>query len=124
MRRHDVLILSDDALAAALLGAAAELVGHQPRFPEPNESARDALRRVRPVAVVVDCDHEEACTEGFVGPALMTGARLLIVHSDHHGERGVEVARRLSLDVVRLPEDYDSLMRVLRELPALNDGRR
>jgi hypothetical protein len=116
--RHDVLILSTDALAAALLGAAVELAGHQPHFPETEEAARVALRRVRPRLVVVDCDHADACTEAFVGPALMTGARLLLFDSKRHGDRGVGVARRLGLDVVHLPEDHDVFVRRLRELSA------
>lgn len=116
MSRQDVLILSADALAAALLGAAVELAGHQPHFPESHEVAREALRRVRPRLVVVDCDHRDACAEAFVGPALMTGARLLLFDSKRHGDQGVSVARRLGLDVVHLPEDHDVFVRRLREL--------
>jgi len=116
LSRHDVLILSADALAAALLGAAVELAGHQPHFPESHERARDALRRVRPRLVVVDCDHEDACAEAFVGPALMTGAQLLLFDSHKRADRGVTAARRLGLDVVHLPDDHEVLVRRLREL--------
>lgn len=116
MSRHDVLILSTDALAAALLGAAAELAGHQPHFPRTDEAARVALRRVRPRLVVVDCDHADACTEAFFGPALMTGARVLLFDSRRNGDGGVDVARRLGLDVVHLPDDHDVFVRRLREL--------
>jgi len=117
VNRHDVLILSTDALAAALIGAAVELAGHQPHFPGPNETARDALRRARSRVVVVDCDHDSACTDAFLGPALMTGARLVLFHSGRNGDGGLDVARRLGLDVVHLPEDYERLVRELRDLP-------
>ena len=116
LSRHDVLILSADALAAALLGAAVELAGHQPHFPKTNEVAREALRRVRPRLVVVDCDHDGACEESFVGPVIMTGALLLLFDSQRHGDGGVNVARRLGLDVVHLPDDHEVLVRKLREL--------
>ena len=116
MSRHDVLIISADALAGALIGAAVELAGHHPRFPEPNETARDALRRTRPRVVVVDADDESACSDAFLGPALMTGARLLVFASHRHGDRGLDVASRLALDVVHLPDDYDRLLRELRDL--------
>jgi len=116
LSRHDVLILSADALAAALLGAAVELAGHQPHFPETNEVAREALRRVRPRLVVVDCDHKDACAESFVGPALMTGAQLLLFDSRRHGDGGLNAARRLGLDVVHLPDDHEVLVRRLRDL--------
>jgi hypothetical protein len=117
LSRHDVLILSSDALAAALLGAAVELAGHQPHFQESHERARDALRRVRPRLVVVDCNHDHACADAFVGPALMTGAQVLLFDSSRQGDRGVTVARRLGLDVVHLPEDQEVLVRRLREIP-------
>jgi DNA-binding response OmpR family regulator len=116
LSRHAVLILSADALAAALLGAAVELAGHQPHFPEMNEVAREALRRVRPRLIIVDCDHPDACAESFVGPALMTGSQLLLFDSHRNRDRAVNVARRLGLDVVHLPEDQDVLVRRLREL--------
>lgn len=51
-----------------------------------------------------------------MGPALMTGTRLLLFDSRRHGDRGVDVARRLGLDVVHLPEDHDVFVRRLREL--------
>ena len=117
MSRHDVLILSPDVLAAALLGAAVEFAGHQPHFQGAQERARDALLRVRPRLVVVDCSHDHACAESFVGPALMTGAQLVLFDSSRHGERGVTAARRLGLDVVHLPDDHDVLVRRLQELP-------
>lgn len=119
--RTDVLILSTDPLAAALLGAAVELVGHQPRFSEPHEAPRDTLRRVRPRAVLVDCDHADACTETFIGPALMTGTRLLVfdARSGQGREgRGARLARRVGIDVVRLPDDHEHLLRCLEELAA------
>ena len=123
MRRHDVLILSADALAAALLGGAVELTGHSPHFPKPHEAARDALRRVRPGLVVVGADHADGGTEAFLGPALMTGARLLLFDSRDRGDQGdraahgADVARQLGIDVLHLPEDLDLLLLRLRELP-------
>lgn len=116
MSRQDVLILSADALAAALIGAAVELAGHQPHFPGFHEAARTALRRVRPRLVIVDCDHNDACAESFVGPAFMTGAQVLLFDSRRHGDGGITVARRLGLDLVHLPDDHEALARHLREL--------
>src|SRR6478609_8179413 len=59
--RSPVLVLSSDPLAAALLGAAIELAGLAPRFPQSAESPRNALLRVRPRLVFIDCDHEDGC---------------------------------------------------------------
>jgi hypothetical protein len=115
--RHDVLLLSADPLASALLGAAVELAGHAPRFPRAGETARDALRRLRPHAVLVDCDHE-ACSDGFIGPALMTGARVQLYRSRRTQQDASEMARRLGLSVVELPVEPEALTAFLRDLPA------
>jgi hypothetical protein len=115
--RHDVLLLSADPLASALLGAAVELAGHAPRFPKVGEAPRDALRRLRPRAVLVDCDHE-ACSDGFIGPALMTGARVQLYRSRRTQRDASEAARRLGLSVVELPVEPEALTVFLRDLPA------
>ena len=118
MNRSAVLIFSADPLAAALLGAVIDLAGHAPHFPQQDEVARGALLRVRPRLVLIDCDHEEACSEAFVGPALMTGARVLLCRSHHTRRDTREFAARLGLTVVEMPNDHERLLRVLQELIA------
>ena len=113
--RQDVLILSPDPLAAALLGAAVELAGHAPHFSRHAESARDALRRVRPRIALIDCDDEEACSDTFVGPALMTGAKVHLFRSRHTRRDRTVFAGRLGLSVMTLPLDHDALVTVLLE---------
>lgn len=118
MSRAAVLVLSFDPLSAALLGAAIELAGHAPHFPLPEEQARTALLRVRPRLVVVDCDHEDACSEGFVGPALMTGSRVLLFRSRRTRRDMSELSERLGLRVVEMPMEHEPLGRLLDELIA------
>jgi hypothetical protein len=113
--RAAVLVLSADPLTAALLGAAVELAGYSPRFPLPDESARTALLRVRPRLVLVDCDHEEACTDEFVGPALMTGSRVLLFRSRRTKRDVREFAERLELLVLDIPTEHESLTQLLHE---------
>jgi hypothetical protein len=115
---ESVLVFSSDPLAAALLGAAVELAGHLPHFVREGESARVTLLRVRPRLILVDCDHEEACSDEFVGPALMTEARVLLFRS-RRTERDVsEFAARLSLRVVEMPMEHDALTALLLEMLA------
>jgi hypothetical protein len=116
--RKDVLILSTDPLAAALLGAAVELVGHHPRYSEQNERPREALRRMRPHAVLVDAEHENACTEAFIGPALMTGARVLVFEANGRGKQSALPAHYAGVEVIRLPDDHEQLLKCLEELAA------
>ena len=113
---HDVLVFSSDPLAAALLGAAVELAGHLPHFMRAGETARGALLRVRPRLVLVDCDHEEACTDEFIGPALMTNARVLLFRSRRSERDMAEFASRLELRVVDMPMEHEGLTRLLNEV--------
>ena len=117
MNRHDVLILSTDSLAAALLGAAVELAGHVPRFALPAEGARTALLRLRPRAVLIDCDHDEACSDAFIGPALMTGAHVGFVRSARTRRDIGDTARRVGVRVIDLPMEHDALASLLQNLP-------
>jgi DNA-binding response OmpR family regulator len=116
--RHAVLIFSADPLAAALLGAVVELAGHAPHFARQDEAARTALMRVRPRLVLIDCDHEETCSDAFVGPALMTGSEVVLYRSRRTQRESREFAGRLGLRVVELPNDQEKLLRLLQELLA------
>ena len=116
MTGHDVLVFSSDALAAALLGAVVELAGHVPHFPQANEPARSALLRVRPRLALIDCEHEDACSDAFVGPALMTGSELLLFRSSRTRRDIGDIAERLGVTVVDLPSEQEVLTRRLREL--------
>jgi hypothetical protein len=115
---HGVLILSSDPLAAALLGAAVELAGYAPSFSREGEPPRAALLRLRPRLVLVDCDHEDACTDAFVGPAIMTGAKVLLFRSRRSRRDVADLAARLQVTSVELPLEGDRLARVLDELLA------
>ena len=108
-----VLILSTDPLAAALLGAAVELVGHTPYFPRENENPRDTLRRIRPAVVLIDCDQEDACSETFFGPAMMTGARLAVFSSSRSQRALGPIAAEFGVHAFGLPIDFDELRRIL-----------
>jgi hypothetical protein len=114
--RHAVLIFSADPVAAALLGAVVELAGHAPYFPQHEETARAVLMRVRPRLVLIDCDHEESCSDGFVGPALMTGAGVILCRSRRTQRDSREFAARMGLSTVVLPGDHDQLLKLLQEL--------
>ena len=114
MTQRDVLIFSDDALAGALLGAAVELVGATPRFPDADEEPRDALLRVRPAIALVDCDHETACTESFFGPALMIGARVAVFSSSRSKRALDPIAEEFGVRAFGLPIDFDELSEIIR----------
>ena len=115
MNRHPVLVLSSDPLASALLGAAIELAGHAPRFPESPEAARAALLRIRPRLVLIDCDHEDGCSDAFIGPALMAGSRVLLFKSRRTRRDVTELTGRLGVHVIDMPMEHGSLTHLLHQ---------
>lgn len=114
MNRSEVLIFSADALAAALIGASVELAGYTPMFAREGEPARDALRRVRPVAVLVDCDHEDACNEHFLGPVMMTGAAVLVFSSARSRSDAAALVARFGVAAFTLPIAVEELGAIVR----------
>lgn len=114
VKRSAVLILSEDPLAAALIGAAVELVGFEPRYPDDGEAARSALLRTRPPLVLVECDHATACRPSFLGPALMTGARIVLLPTHRTHQNPPPLAARFGLRSLRMPADLESVEALLK----------
>ena len=111
--RHTVLVLSSDPLASALMGAAIELAGHLPRFPQSEEAARAALMRIRPRLVLIDCDHPDGCSDAFIGPALMAGSRVLLFKSRRTRRDASELVERLRVPVMEMPMEHGTLSHLL-----------
>jgi len=115
VNHRPVLVLSSDDLAGALLAALAESAGLSPVFARPAETPRDALRRLRPDVVLVDCEHETACTEQFLGPVRMTGATALVFGRGADAERLRSLADQHRVRVFTLPLDAEELARAIRD---------
>lgn len=113
MEARSVLIVSHDALAAALLGALAETEGQAPHFARGGESARAALRRVRPRAVLVDCDFPDGCAAALIGPARMIGARVVLFGRPAIAGRVAACAEQFGAPVLAMPPAPGELARLL-----------
>jgi len=113
MTGSDVLIIVTDPLSGALLGAAVELAGYAPIFPREGESAREALRRTKPCAVLVDCDDEDSCGDSFFGPAMMLGAAVAVFTSSRSRRTLEPIAREFAVQTFSLPIDIAELTSVL-----------
>jgi hypothetical protein len=107
------LIVSPDALGAALLGATIEVSGLKVGFPGEGESPRDAVRRMRPSCVLIDCDDATATDESLIGPALMTGARIFLFGAEGRMRIRKHLAIRFHLGVIVLPNDAERLATIL-----------
>ena len=69
--------------------------------------------RVRPRLVLIDCDHEESCSEEFVGPALMTGARVLLIRSARTVRDMTDFATRLGVRIVDMAAEHAAFPEIL-----------
>ncbi len=108
-----VLVLSTDVLAAALVGALAEIAGRTPAFARPGEPPRDALRRVRAHVVLVDQASPDACDAAFLGPARRLGARAVLFGPARIADQLRDGARPHGAGLLGLPADADAMRRAL-----------
>jgi hypothetical protein len=116
------LILSPDPLAGALIGAAVELAGVAPVFPREAESPKLALRRLRPMCLLLDCDDSAVLDEGLLGPAMMTGVYLCLFGSEPRIRDHQQLVARYRFGVLVLPQDIGRLAEILTR--AIESSRR
>jgi DNA-binding response OmpR family regulator len=103
------LVVSTDALLAALLGVAVETLGYAAAFPAAGEPARLALGRLRPALVLVDCTDEDACANGLLGPATMLGAGLVLFGDAPSMTRRRELAARHGAALLTMPTTWQEM---------------
>lgn len=108
-----VLILAREELISALLGLLVDTTGHSVHFPNENETSRDAIHRIRPKVVVVDCDHRD-CTGELDKAAKDVDARLILFSASRDADyvkRKAAPARSESFVFPIEPPRLDSLIR-------------
>jgi len=104
-----ILILSSDAVAAALLGALIETIGYSVNFARPSERVDDTIRRVRPKVCLVDSSDRELYGDGFLGRAAMRGISVVIFGSAQALERVRALSAEHSFDTILVPPDTRKL---------------
>lgn len=112
------LVLSTDPVAAALLGALLETIGYEPRFEVPGKSPREALLRHRPQIVLLDCEHGNACSPAFLGPAAMLDIPVVIFGSVNCEDILSDAAERFGLPSLMLPASPEIVSRVIADATA------
>ena len=110
-----VLILARESVIAALIGLLLEFEAYEPVFPEPDERAEDAIRRVRPpLVVILDGESDEARSDLFHLRAAHSGARV-VLFSEPVAAAAVRVAaRQRQLPFFAMPVDRATLGTVLK----------
>ena len=109
-----ILILSDDAVAAALLGALIETLGYSVKFARPPENAEQSMRRVRPKVCLLDCDAPSRCDDVVLGRAAMRGISVVIFGTRTALERVRALAEEHRLDILLMPPDAGALDETLQ----------
>ena len=122
MASTNVLILAQEALAAALLGLLIELDRYEPAFAHPNESPEEATRRVRPALVILlDGSLDAASSDVFYARAKGTPLILFGTPATEGRVRALALERRLPWFAV--PVDRATVKRLIKESVATSAGR-
>ena len=116
--KHVVLILSTDAVAAALLGALVETLGYLIRFYHPPEDPDATLKRERPSVAMIDCDDPTVMKDEVFGHARMRGISVVMFGSAEALRRVRQLALEHALDTLIMPASPDSLDETLRKAVA------
>ena len=109
-----ILILSADAVAAALLGALIETLGYVVCFARPPEGADDTLRRVRPKVCLLDCTDPSVCNDEVLGRAAMRSVSVVIFGSPEALRKVRELASEHNIDTLLVPPETSSLSDTLK----------
>jgi DNA-binding NtrC family response regulator len=112
--KHVVLILSSDAVAAALLGALVETLGYLVRFYRPPEPPEIAFRRERPSIALIDCNDPTLVKEDVLGRARMRDVSVLIFGTPEALRSVRALVSEHDLDTLIMPASLDSLDEALR----------
>ena len=117
-----ILVLAREPLAAALLGMLLELDAYEPAFALPDESPEEAIRRVRPVLVILlDGSLDAAASDVFHARAKGTPVILFSTPSTEAKVRALADAR--SIRWFTMPVDRASLTRAIRDAVAFSSSR-
>jgi hypothetical protein len=117
-----ILILAQEALAAALLGLLIELDRYEPAFAHPNESPEEAVRRVRRALVILlDGSIDAAGSDVFHARARGTPVILFGTPSIEGRLRSLALERRLPW--FTMPADRATVARLIQEAVASGSVR-
>jgi DNA-binding response OmpR family regulator len=92
----------------------AELSGHEAHRPRDDEHPADAIDRVRPAVVLLDCEHPVARADEFYRRARKAGTRVLFFNAMHTPREAELIAARRGARAVTLPlrpREFDAELR-------------
>jgi CheY-like chemotaxis protein len=109
-----ILILSADAVAAALLGALIETLGYTVKFATPPENTEQTIRRIRPTVCLVDCDDPASYNDVILGRTLMRGISVVVFGTADALARVRALALEHNMDTLLVPPEPGDLHETLQ----------
>lgn len=106
-----VMIVSDDATGAALLGGLVETFGYRVEFADVRQSS-ESVRRVKPRVCMLDCE-SDACSQAVIARTLMRGVSVVLVGPRDLLDGMRELAARFEVPIVFSPPEAGPLGEIL-----------
>ena len=103
MAKQSVLVVAKEEVISALLGAMVELDGLQPVFPSADERPVDTIRRLCPVLLLLDGEHELAWDSTAMRIVRELGVRTLLVSALRSQQELDQLAARYDVSSLALP---------------------
>ena len=97
------MVLANEEVISALLGAMVELDGYSPLFPAADEQALTAICRHRPDLVLLDCEHELAWDAHAMRSILPTRTRILLFSAMRSQREVEQIGARYGVPAFVLP---------------------
>jgi hypothetical protein len=117
-----ILILAREPLAAALLGLLVELDAYEPAFAQPGETAEEAVRRVRPLLIILlDASVDAAGSDVFYARA--KDIPVVLFGSPGTGEHVRALAGARALPWFMMPAERAIVSRIVRDVVASTGNR-
>ena len=109
MAKSQVLIVARDANIASLMESLVECAGYRPAHPAADERPLDALARLRPPVLLLDCDHTLATGDSLVVAARGIGSRVVLFSAAHRAWELDRFAQRRGLRAIALPAGPETI---------------
>jgi DNA-binding NtrC family response regulator len=116
MSTSAVLVVAEDVVIGALLASMAELAGYTPIFPKQTERALEAITRLRPPLVLLDCAHNEACEDEAYARAAEVGSKVILFSAMHTRHEAEQIAAKRGVPAFVLPIRFHELAEQLERV--------
>jgi AmiR/NasT family two-component response regulator len=100
------MVLANEEVISALLGAMVELDGYVPVFPAADEQPLAAVRRYQPDLLLLDCEHDLAWDAHAMRCIAATGTRMLLFSAMRSQREIEQIASRYGIAAFVLPVAY------------------